>query len=453
MVFRTSAQIKARTVGVCALTVIAGCFPLDPSGDPSWPEEVLSAAPPPPPPAAGEDPAGTSSPPPIAPSQPQVTTRHVETEPNNTWHDANIVSFGGSVEIVGTIASSTGVKDVDLFDLGPAYAGQRLQADLNVSGGADVQMGLLDAQGRILAYVDPMSPTAGPDYVDISLHESTDRLYVMIATRSSSTTVRSYTANVSLEWGTAPWPRPQVIVLTFGGADQVRIGFRPPVDVPPFDIATINPEFAGQTEAAIARLLERVREDYAGLGVQFYRDGDPAIPAGNHTFIYFGSTDTRLLGLAESIDPYNNNPAQSAIIYTDTFSLFNQLQPGFEGTVRVLANVTSHEAGHLLGLRHTADPEDLMDVTATARQMLMDQWFKNSPLHASVLPAGLQDSPTMLSWTLGGSLRPPTSFKLYARSKAIPPGAPELDFYIPRSMLADCGCVECLDTQPETGAD
>lgn len=370
---------------------------------------------------------------------------YVESEPNNTWSDANIVPFSDSVEISGSIASSAGVKDVDFFDLGPADAGQRLQADLSVSGTANVQMGLLDEEGCILAYVDPLSQTAGPPFVDIVLRESTGRLYLMMATRSSSTTIRDYTSRVSLESGVESYPQPQVIVLTFGGASQVRIGSRPPVDVPPFDIARIDPDFAGLTESAIAGVLERVREDYAGLGVQIYRDRDPAIPAGDHTFVYFGTSDARLLGLADNIDPYNTDPAQSAIIYTDTFSLFNVLQPGLDGVVQVLANVASHEAGHLLGLRHTADPEDLMDVTATARQMLMDQWFRKSNLHASVLPVGLQDAPAMLSWSVGGSLLPPSTLKLYARSKAIPPGDPALDFYIPRSMLADCGCVDCED--------
>jgi hypothetical protein len=214
------------------------------------------------------------------------------------------------------------------------------------------------------------------------------------------------------------------------------------VDVPPFDIAAVNQEFAGQTEAAIELLIQEVREDYAGLNVTFYRDTDPDRPTEGYTSIYFGTSDTRLLGLADSIDPYNGEVHQSAILYTDTFSLFNQLHPGFDGTVGVLANVTSHEAGHLLGLRHTADPSDLMDVTASARQMLADQYFKVANLHSSVLPFGVQDAPTMLEWSVGGQLSVrfrPESYRLY---KTVEPGGAD-DFYIPRSMLMDCGCLDC----------
>jgi len=428
-------------VGFCALAVLIGCIPLVPYEDPSWPEEVLSSTPELP---GRPDSAAQVTQPSASSDRPQTAVlQHIEREPNNTWAQAELVAFDGQVQIIGSLAAGVGVKDIDLFDLGPVLAGQRLQAELTSSGGSDVQIGLLDAQGRILAYIDPTSPTAGPGHVDIVLHESSERLYVMIACRSSSISTRDYTAHISLQPDALPSPRPQIVVLAFSGAGSVRIGSRAPVDVPPFDIASVNPAFAGRTEEAIERLMDMVREDYEGLGVEFYRDSDPAAPAEGVTTIYFGTSDTRLLGLADNIDPYNSNPTQSAIIYTDTFSLFNQLNPGFEATIQVLANVASHEAGHLLGLRHTADPEDLMDVTATARQMLADQWFKTSPLHASVLPAGVQDAPAMLAWSVGGSLSPATQLKLEARRKAILPGDPEQDFYIPRSLLADCGCAEC----------
>lgn len=434
IVFQASAPTCARIVGFCALAVAIGCVPVTPIDDTTPPEQVLSFVP--------ELPPATSTPTPSGQAQ-TFTTRHVEVEPNNNWTQAEAVAFGGSVELVGTISSSTTVKDVDIFRLGPAAAGMRLQADLSVNGTGDVQIGFFDAFGRILAYVDPISPTAGPDRVDIVLREATDEVYVVLAGRSSSTALRNYTVQIGLQPGSVLPAPTQVVVLAFAGASQVRIGSRAPVNVPAFDIAAVNPAFAGLTEAAITRLMEMVREDYQGLNVAFYRDNDAGLPAGHRTTIYFGTSDTRLLGLADSIDPFNGNPSQSAIIYTDTFSLFNPLQPGFEGTIQVLANVTSHEAGHLLGLRHTSDPEDLMDVTATARQMLMDQWFKTSPLHTSVLPTGLQDSPTMLSWSVGGTLEPPMAFKQVARAKALLPGDPALDFYIPRSLLGDCGCLDC----------
>ncbi|MBI4581824.1 MAG: hypothetical protein HY718_19160 [Planctomycetes bacterium] len=447
------ASLCARAAAICAALAMAGCVPADPNGDSSALEQVLGLAPTvasngsTTPSSSGNSSTGDGSDPStwtgVDPDEPLVTTRHTESEPNDTWDQAEAVDFGGSVELVGTIAASHGGNDCDFYDLGAAHAGQRLQADL-ANNGADIQLGLLDEQGRLLAYVDPISPSAGPSRVDVILHESTARLYVMVATRSAASVNRGYTATVTLSRTANPLPmRPQAVVLVFQGATQVRIGSRQPIDVPPFDIADVNSEFAGQNEAAIQSLFEKVRDDYDGLNVTFYRDTDPDRPTQGLTVIYFGNSDARLLGLADNVDPFNGDATQSAILYTDTFSLFNQLRPGFGGTMQVLANVTSHEVGHLLGLRHTADPEDILDVTATARQMLADQFFKTANLHVSVLPYGVQDAPAMLGWSVGGELLPRVAPKLYAQAKPAPLAGDEDDFYIPRSLLGDCGCPEC----------
>ena len=48
------------------------------------------------------------------------------------------------------------------------------------------------------------------------------------------------------------------------------------------------------------------------------------------------------------MDPYNSDNEQSAILYTDTFALFDALSPDVEAISQVLANTTCHEIGHLL---------------------------------------------------------------------------------------------------------
>lgn len=427
--------LQVGTVVVCAAAG-AGCDPVALLSAVTLPEEVLAYTP-----AASSDVVPDDSivdeSRPEAPPEGQYS--HSEAEPNDTWADAEIVSWAGSLQITGAITAGT--KDVDFFELGPASADDRLQASLGIRWGLDVELGLFDSAGRILAYIDPNSATAGPGTIDIILHDSTNRLYAMVASRGAWSEDLDYTVDVSLQRGAGTAsPHSQTVVLVFSGASGVRIGSRAPVDVPPFDIGTINADFAGQTDALINRLMEMVREDYDGLDVTFYRNTDPGIPAGGQTRIYFGTSDTRLLGLADNIDPYNGDSEQSAILYTDTFSVFNQLHPDFEATAQVFANVTSHEAGHLLGLRHTADVEDLMDVTASARKMMLDQWFKIAPLDSSVLPLGVQDAPTMLSWGVGGELIVLDAGKTAVQRRAADIAPAELDFYIPRSMLADCSC-------------
>lgn len=434
----------AGMMAVNALTSLPGCLPDSLNGD-SASEQVLGYNPGTPGEPSSETPSSlfydsqvNADWDEIISFDPDAPLTHTEVEPNDTWEQAEPLPFRGQVALIGTMAAGT--LDVDLFEIGPIRAGQRMQAEL-VNNGADIQFGMLDEFGRIIAYLDPISPTAGPGRVDVVLHESSERLYLLVATRSSSLVERPYRAVIRLSSTLQPpRHRPQAVVLVFGGAGQVRIGSRPAVDVPPFDIGNVNPDFAGLTESAIELLMQNVREDFAGLNVTFYRDDDPDRPADDFTSIYFGTSDARLLGLADNIDPYNSNTRQSAILYTDTFSLFNQLRPGFSSTVRVLSNVTCHEVGHLLGLRHTADPEDMMDVTGSARQMLAEQYFKAANLHGSVLPLGMQDAPTMLAWSVGGTLS--VRSETHNRQKSVIAGGAD-DFYIPRSLLADCGCQEC----------
>lgn len=416
---------RGRLVLACAPVLLAGCLPFDfsPPLDESnsGSEQVLGAS----------------------AERPPAADRFGDLEPNDDFATAQPVAFVETVRLEGAIAAQSSL-DVDVFDLGPAHVGDRVMGALSILNGSDLVLGVYDDRQRLLGYVDQSSSATGPREMDIVVREATAQLFAVVTTRSTASQDRAYSASISiLRNGGIPSLRPQVVVLSFNGASQVRIGSRPPVDVPAFDAANISSRFAGQSESIIALIFENVAADFAGLNVSFYRAGDPAIPAGNRSVVHYGTYDSRLLGLADNIDPYNSDTAQSAILFTDTFSVFNALSPGVADIAQVLANTTSHEVGHLLGLRHTADPTDLMDTTATARQMLLDQDFSFASLNPSVLALGYQDAPSMLSWGVGGTLLPPPAGKLVQRQLALRyTGGPD-DFYVPRSWLMTCGCAEC----------
>jgi len=392
------------------LACLAGCLPLDFS---TWGDQVLSFPAP----------------------QPLSGPRINEVEPNDDMAWANVILFDGQVVLGGNIAAN-GSLDFDVFDLGSAEAGDRVVADLAASAGSDIVLGLFNEDANLLGYVDYSRGTLAPGRIDLVLHESVETLYAVAGTRSVSQANRLYSVGVSITPNVGiPQPSPQLVVLNFIGASGVRIGRQLPVNVPPFDVATVDARLAGKTQEVIQSILQMVREDYAGLNVAFYLAGDPNIPAGDLTVIHFGTYSDRYLGLADNVDPFNRDSTQNAIIYTDTFSLFSTLWPTQEQIAQVLANVTSHELGHLLGLRHTADIKDIMDITASARQMLFDQWHKVADLHSSIMSIGYQDAPTMLSWCVGGTppAEPDSASKLERMARTAYDAD---DFYIPREWLA-----------------
>jgi hypothetical protein len=390
------------------LTALAGCLPF---GD-GLPDLVLSSP-------AQRPPAGP---------------KFYEAEPNDQFIRANLVGMDAGVQLIGTIGA--GGLDFDVYDLGPADAGDRIQADL-AAGGKDVQLGIYNEDQQLLSMVDATGQSSGAARIDFVLREPVTQLFAVAATRTESTSSRPYTINLTIEpnYG-IPAFVPQVVVLNFKGAANVRIGRQPAVNVPPFDAATIDSRFAGQTQTLIAKILAEVRQDYAGLDVDFYLAGDPNLPAGDLTVLHFGSYSDRYLGLADNVDPFNRDTTQAAIIYTDTFSLFDVLSPSLDQMAQVLANVTSHELGHLLGLRHTADTRDLMDTTASARQMLYDQWFSIADLHPSVMAIGTQNAPAILAWTVGGTPPVPPAARIAKLQRDERTADSGQDFYIPRSWLA-----------------
>lgn len=201
--------------------------------------------------------------------------------------------------------------------------------------------------------------------------------------------------------GAIPGLNPQVVWLNFAGGLNVPIHGRSGANFGAFDASALGPQYAGATEVIKAAILAVVREDYAGYNVTVLSSDDGPPPDGPHATVHFGGVDDQLLGLADSVDQYNVDPWENAIIYVESFAGFAVMRLSDEEMAQMVGNVASHEFGHLLGLYHTRLPTDLMDTTGTAWDLVGDQAFSRAPLEASVFPFGFEDSPAKLAQTVG----------------------------------------------------
>ncbi len=355
-----------------------------------------------------------------------------ETEPNDDFSAANTVPIGQN-DSATIQAALDGRSDVDVFGIGGAVPGDRVVITIRTPAGLTAAIGVFDDRQNLLQFAS-QAGGGTPMYFETICRETATDLFVMVAPSPGTAAQGSYSLEIQRSAGDAPAFSPQVVLLDFDGAPAVSIGGGPTVAVPPFDAARIGAAFAGQTAAIRQKVLQNVRSQFAGLNVTVRSTDEPDAEVGAHSTLYFGTYNAELLGLADTIDSYNQDTTQAAIIFTDTFALFNVLAPSVDEIAQALANVASHEAGHLLGLWHTSDPTDLMDITATARQLLRPQTFRHAPLHPTVSPIGWQNAPDLLAWAVGGRLKADTS-----NLRVMTPlddGRDDLDFEIDRRLLS-----------------
>lgn len=216
----------------------------------------------------------------------------------------------------------------------------------------------------------------------------------------------SFTILVERTAGIAPAARPQVVWLNFAGGSNVRIHGRAPIAFGAFDAGRLGDAYAGASAQFRQIIVSEMRDDYAPYNITILSSDDGPPPAATHAVLHFGGDDNRLLGLADSVDQYNTNLGEAAIIYTDAFAAFAVMQLSVEEMAQMIANTGSHELGHLLGLFHTKAPAHIMDTTGTAWDLVADQRFGVGALEPSVFPTGFEDASALLLQTLGPNPNP-----------------------------------------------
>lgn len=296
--------------------------------------------------------------------------------------------------------------EVMTYEIGAVNAGDLLRIEVEaLDPGFDPAVAVFGADLEVIQVNDDRDyflRDRNPELRFVARRASAE-CHVVVASSVRSDTAGAFNLIVTRLPGNqvAP-PVPQVIYLDFDGGRGVVVGGRTPLDVSAFSGAMIDAAFADATEALIAMTVARVRADFAPYDVYIVSSSEEPEPAEAHSTVYFGSYNPTLLGLADNVDTFNANAVQEAIVFVETFAVFMSQEPTLDEMVNALANVTSHEIGHLLGLHHTHDASGIMDTSATLRQMLRAQTFLRSPLNADTFPVGWQDAPATLLMNVGG---------------------------------------------------
>lgn len=330
---------------------------------------------------------------------------------NNEFVDAQpaTLPLDGAIVIEGAIDVP---GDVDMYMLGPAFKGDQIVIEVYNTGGMNTVAALFDGAGDLIDQNNDRSFYAGlvDPYITQVLRTDTTNLYVAItvstarnfATGSSKST-GGYSIKCSRKQGFSVAPATsQVVYCDFAGGDRVQIALEPIETMRPFSAESISGRFAGQTNYMIDRIMEHMRSDLAPFNVTLLDGRHDPRPPEPYTKLYFGNYNAAYLGLADNVDTYNQYLAQEAIIYAEDLALYEVLFPSVDQAALALANIGAHELGHLLGLEHCGEADDVMATAATARQIFdIDATYKRSVLERSIFPVGWQDGWSALAQNVG----------------------------------------------------
>jgi len=366
------------------------------------------------------------------------------------------MKFDGTITITGSIAEH---GDIDIYVLGPATAGDRIIIDVTGDNGLNTVAGLFDAGFNLIDANNDRSYYAGQldPYIAQVIRVNTDALYLGIAVSESGHFTSSsgqydngtYSVSILRQPGAMVSPAQQQIAwLDFEGGDRVQIGLEPVETMRPFSAESISSRLAGSTDYIIEAALAHMRVDYANYDVVLLDSRHHAKPEEPYTKVYFGNYSDRFLGLADSVDTGNKLPQQEAIVYAEDLALFEALQPTADEIAQALANIASHELGHLLGLEHAVAAPDLMATAASARQILeIDHGFYRSPLESLVFPVGYQNAPQLLLLNVGANPNAAPGARVRLADAVVKLEASWRDMLeenkLPTMMCGNCGGATC----------
>lgn len=317
--------------------------------------------------------------------------------------DAALATTPGEPTQLRFTGRVVGSNDYQLFDLSAIGAGSRcaVLTDLTVNRDSFLVV-FLDEQLDLL-YRGKATYHSGFDHL---ARDGAIPRYLGV-TPAYSTGGGDFAIELTVRHNQAvPAPAQQVVWVNFAGGSGVTVHGRSPISFPAFDAGTLGLAYRGRTDAMKATIIQAMRHDYAPYNVVILSSDETSRPAGPHAVVHIGGSDSRLLGLADHVDQYNESLSDTAVVYVEGFADFSVMLLEPDEMAQMIGNTASHELGHLLGLFHTTSHVDLMDTTGSAWDLVRDQAFSRGALEPSVFPTGFENSPARLFETVGANPDP-----------------------------------------------
>ena len=314
-------------------------------------------------------------------------------EPNNNFSQAQAVNADAlrTVQIAGSFSAQ---NDLDVFSLGDLVEGETISVQMRSSRivlGREMALVIFDGDLNA-ANAAGVSPSL--IFEEVLTHVVRKSGHYYLALSSGELFTQTYSVVVALGTETVPPPRPQTVFLNFNGISSLNIGSVRFRNLLPFSSTNLAINHA----AIAADILQRVRNDFGNLNISIVSSYDTFAPAQPHSTIYITGSEDGYFGLAESIDWYNENPQDNAVVFAGSLAKSASSTGRFS---QLVANVVTHETGHLLGLIHTDDNTEIMDISTPTFMLEMDQAFHRAPLASKEFPIGWEDTLELLTFTLG----------------------------------------------------
>ncbi|MBU1103875.1 MAG: hypothetical protein KJ600_04935, partial [Nanoarchaeota archaeon] len=334
-----------------------------------------------------------------------------EAEDNGNFNNANLLSAEDclskqqGMKIQGELSS---FEDVDIFKMD----GQWLPGDVIViespNSILNMRVALFDEKGELLGLYFPgrVLDIIFSHRIFYQLRTRHESLYLALANHGSTNSQGEYSVKIKKSPGEEIVPSSQRVFLNFEGTTEKFMISKKVIDgVLKLEDSWLNSAYPERIEEIKRKIKDVVVENYRNFNVEVYtiEDGLPEEP---YSTVYFGGDEKALLGYANSVDTYNQNHADKAIVFVESFELYHSSGLGTineDKIARFIGNVASHELGHLLGLFHVSDCADIMDTTCSASAGMSDQEFKTSEIHSSSFKVGKQNSPNLLEYATGRS--------------------------------------------------